>query len=161
MRPDLQERIQLWNLGKIDFITEKIVWGVKRATIPDASTIAALLQELHRGVGLQGMGQSLCGGGLDEIPLEAVEEREKERNKDGHVRSTVRLKQERELCSESHTYCKDVRPWLNLIAPAIACTPSSCSRLAVRLRHRHTVDTLTTLSTSHANLVQSWTMWQI
>lgn len=56
------------------------------------------------------MGQSLCGGGLDEIPLEAVEEREKERNKDGHVRSTVRLKQERELCSESHTYCKDVRP---------------------------------------------------
>lgn len=33
------------------------------------------------------------------------------------------------------TYCKDVRPWLCLIAVAIAWTPSSCNRLAVRLIH--------------------------
>lgn len=40
------------------------------------------------------------------------------------------------VCRHFLTYCKDVRPWLNLIAPAMAWTPSSCSRLAVRLRHR-------------------------
>lgn len=36
------------------------------------------------------------------------------------------------------SYCKDLRPWLVLIAAAIAWTPSSCSRFAVRLTHTHT-----------------------
>lgn len=36
------------------------------------------------------------------------------------------------------TYCSEVRPWLTLIAAAMAWTPSSCNRLAVRLTHTHT-----------------------